>query len=371
MDEEEECSSSDDARERRNANRKVDEPQLPLAEAVPDQQEEPPKQKVLDLMQGEDENCLEIRKALGLPSYADLVVSRWDKCKAETADILIDPAPRKGWRNTAAKACMIHPNAVHGSAHKRMLHRMLKAAAGSTEPLRKEVEQECTPPPEIPAQLAGLGSEVILTVSVYSTDGHKDQEYDILSTQTLQDLRDAIYFVDDWTYDGPSRLDSACFFIDGVFYSDMRLESAIDYAASLIPYIQATGCQELKATSSRSMCARFCDLARIPFGERCAYIRQGNCEHAMYFTGARLPCKDSDCPLVDGYPLLTWMKSHHRTLCHACVQNLAFWCVHNSSRCPRNPAKICQLCFRHFFLTADGQLKYPVDYSLFPYLHNA
>ena len=192
--------------------------------------------KLLDVVQTEDAKCVQMRQELGLPSYAEVVLARWKKCKAETADILVDPAPRKGWKNTSRRATIIFPNAVHGSPHKRMLHRLLKAAKGFAEPLYflKDVERECRPAPEIPTELACLEDEVIVTVSIYSLKGDKEQEYDILSTQTLEELRDAFYFVEDWTYDGPTRLDSACFFIDGIFYSDRRWESALDYSKQLI-----------------------------------------------------------------------------------------------------------------------------------------
>lgn len=312
-----------------------------------------------------------MRSTLGLPSYADVVLARWGKCKAETADILVDPAPTKAWRLSSTHACRVHPNGVHGSPHKRILHRLLKTATGSEELIGKEVEHECEPPPDIPEYMGCLGSEVILTVSVHGKDGNKEQEYDILSTQTLEELRDAFYFAEDWKYDGPTRLDSACFFIDGIFYSDRRWASSLDYSKELIPHVQQTGCQNLRETSSRSMTTRLSDLERIPFGERCAYIHQGNEEHAIYFTGARLPALNSDCPLKEAYPLLTFMRDFPRKLCQACIQTLAFWAVHNAVRCPRNPTYVCQLCFRHYFQDEDGKLLRPLDYQVFPYLHSS
>ncbi|CAE7488782.1 Snapc3 [Symbiodinium necroappetens] len=322
-------------------------------------------------VRGEDAGCVEMRSTLGLPSYADVVLARWGKCKAETADILVDPAPTKAWRLSSTHACRVHPNGVHGSPHKRILHRLLKTATGSEELIGKEVEHECEPPPDIPDYMDCLGSEVILTVSVHGKDGNKEQEYDILSTQTLEELRDAFYFAEDWKYDGPTRLDSACFFIDGIFYSDRRWASSLDYSKELIPHVQQTGCQNLRETSSRSMTTRLSDLERIPFGERCAYIHQGNEEHAIYFTGARLPVLSSDCPLKEAYPLLTFMRDFPRKLCQACIQTLAFWAVHNAVRCPRNPTYVCQLCFRHYFQDEDGKLLRPLDYQVFPYLHSS
>eukprot|EP00438_Fugacium_kawagutii_P020366 Skav210258 [mRNA] locus=scaffold1929:247899:250591:- [translate_table: standard] len=74
-------------------------------------------------------------------------------------------------------------------------------------------------------------------------------------------------------------------FIDGAFYSDMRQSSAVDYARELVEWIQKVGLPKLKDEPFRTMAERFCDLEKIPFGEKSCYIRQGDIEHLMYFTG--------------------------------------------------------------------------------------
>mmetsp|Transcript_144128 Transcript_144128/g.268500 ORF Transcript_144128/g.268500 Transcript_144128/m.268500 type:complete len:495 (+) Transcript_144128:56-1540(+) len=212
--------------------------------------------------------------------------------------------------------------------------------------------------------------EVILTVAVCGKNGKKDQEFDVLASQHLWELRDAFHFVSDWMFDGPTRIKSACFFIDGIFYSDQRDPTAIDYSKEIIEWVQETRDPGyLRATESRSMDMRFCDLDRLPFGERCVYIHQGDIEHNIFFTGARLSHQD-DCPFVEAYPLLVFMRDYRKRRCYACLQVYAAWLVLDSSRCPHNPVFLCQNCFRMFYQDSNKDFVQPVDYKVFPYLHD-
>jgi len=213
--------------------------------------------------------------------------------------------------------------------------------------------------------------EVVLTVAVCSSAGHKEQEFDVLASQPMFELRDAFYFASDWMYDGPTRIKSGLFFIDGIFYSDRRDPAALDYSRELIGWLRRT--KEpgfLRSDTSRSMATCFADLDRIPFGERCVYVHQGDIEHSVYFTNARLLRSACDCPYREAYPILTFMRRYNKRLCYACIQNYAMWIVIDSSRCPHNPSYWCQTCFRHFFQDAEGNYLPPVDYKVFPYLHD-
>lgn len=213
-------------------------------------------------------------------------------------------------------------------------------------------------------------TEIILTVAVCNASGAKEQEYDILASQSLCDLRDAFYFASDWMYDGPTRLNSACFFIDGVFYTDKRDPSALDYSVEIIDWLKMTRPGMLRAHESKSMDVRFIDLGRIPFGEKCIYLHQGDIEHGVIFTNARLMQTQHDCPHREAYPVLTFMRRFHKRRCYACLENLAIWVVIDSARCPYNPSFWCQNCFRHFFQHASGEYIQPFDYKVFPYLHD-
>lgn len=65
------------------------------------------------------------------------------------------------------------------------------------------------------------------------------------------------------------------------------------------------------------------------------------------------------------------MHKFYKRYCCACEQNLALWVVHGATKCPLDPGHFCHLCFQHFFQDKDGELLQPVDYTVFPYLHDS
>jgi len=269
----------------------------------------------------------------------------------------------------------VYANAIEGSPHKQWIERIARRYTASPVVARRAVVHECAPSDlsRIPADLPRVAEgEVILTVIVCNTLGHKEQEFDVLASQRLYELRDAFHFASDWMFDGPTRMKSACFFIDGAFYVDKRDPTAIDYSVELIDWLKATrepGFLKSEA-ASRSMDVRISDLGQIPFGTRCAYIHQGDVEHSIYFANARLVNTNCDCPFLEAYPVLTYMRKYKKRLCFACWHNAAVWIVIGSSRCPHNPSFWCGQCFRQFFQDKDGVHVQPVDYKVFPYLHD-
>lgn len=316
----------------------------------------------------------DIEQVAPLVSYEDVTARRWGRCVSASAKLLQDSVRPTDWghANRTSRGVFIFDNAVRGSPHKRFLHRITSRFTNqhdfNTEPYR-----ECTAPDlsAVPADMIRVKPhEVIISVAVCNKFGAKEQEYDVLASQTLHELRDAFYFAGDWMYDGPSRLGSACMFIDGAFYSDLRYSSSCDYSKDLVEWINVTGHPPLQDQPRKSMALRLCDLGRIPFGEKCCYIRQGDIEHHMYFTNARLFDEGSECPLKEGYPCLTFMRNFHKQRCVACRQHPAIWVVLDSSRCPYNPGFWCADCFRHFFQDKHGEFIQPVDYRMFPYLHD-
>lgn len=263
----------------------------------------------------------------------------------------------------------VFQNAVGDEPHAQSLERILRHSHGPQGHSTGSTGFQSDSRNSIPAGLARVSPEdVIITVMLCDEKGFKEQEYDVLASQTLHDLKDALYFVGDWMYDGP-RTRSACMFIDGAFYSDMRQPSAVDYARELVEWIQKVGRPKLKDEPFRTMAERFCDLEKIPFGEKSCYIRQGDIEHLMYFTGARAFNRTRDCPVREAYPCLVWMRRYQKRCCVVCKKLLASWVVLDSSRCPFNPAYFCRVCFKHFSQDEHGEYIPPLDYKVFPYLH--
>eukprot|EP00916_Digyalum_oweni_P016145 GHVL01026488.1.p1 GENE.GHVL01026488.1~~GHVL01026488.1.p1 ORF type:complete len:295 (+),score=71.23 GHVL01026488.1:548-1432(+) len=76
-------------------------------------------------------------------------------------------------------------------------------------------------------------NEIIYTVMICHAVTHiKALELDVLGSQTLADLRDSIKCVADVHFDG-ELYKGGVFFINGVLYSDVRLESMTDYSSTL------------------------------------------------------------------------------------------------------------------------------------------
>mmetsp|Transcript_33704 Transcript_33704/g.68996 ORF Transcript_33704/g.68996 Transcript_33704/m.68996 type:complete len:486 (+) Transcript_33704:55-1512(+) len=305
-----------------------------------------------------------------MPTYKDLSLKRWKTCsELSTALMILESSSQDPTWQTVYRS-----SAVQGNPHKRLLNQTL-AKYGQEYPQSQEGENECVQPDLsiVPDEVKRVeASEIIFTIQVCDEKGRKQQEFDVLGSQTLHDLRDAFYFASDLEYDGPTRLESACMFIDGIFYSDLRSERSVDYAPELIKHLKDTNNSEItvREEKSRSMGIRLFDIERIPFGERCVYIHQGDIEHAMYFTGARKFNLACDCPFQESYPVLVFLRKFFKRYCCACFQNQATFVVHGSDRIPHDPGYFCYLCFMHFFADKDRNLLQPVHYQVFPYLHD-
>lgn len=266
----------------------------------------------------------------------------------------------------------VYTNMLGGNPHKRWIKRIESHHSG-VFPEEPTMDYECVMPDlsQVPEELRRVDpNEVIISVAVCTPQGNKEQEFDVLCSQRLYELRDALHFATDYMFDGPTRLKSACFFIDGIFYSDKRDPTAIDYGDEIIQWLKVMQPDRLRHDATLSMDCRFADLERIPLGTKCVYIHQGDIEQPVYFTNIRLMNMHNDCPLVVAYPLLTFMRPYKKRKCDACWQNAALWIVLDSSRCPHNPSFWCSHCFRHFFQDAAGDFLPPIDYKVFPYLHD-
>lgn len=73
-------------------------------------------------------------------------------------------------------------------------------------------------------------NDVILSISFYNMQKTvKMQEYLVLGSQCLTELKDKFYCLSDQVY-SECTTKSGYFFIEKVFYNDMRSQNAIDYS---------------------------------------------------------------------------------------------------------------------------------------------
>lgn len=331
-----------------------------------------------DVREVADVNLQEVAPIL---AFSEVRRQRAQKIRTESSRLLLEACDNKSIPSALMDFCndanhRVFHNSVGNNPHESWVDRIAARCTGQNR-LPFSCHSDCKAPDMrgIPPELPRVHpDDVIVTVMACTSSGGsgaKEQEFDILASQHLWELRDALWFVQDFMFDGPKRAKSACFFIDGIFYSDRRHRDAVDYSVELVDFLKKT--REpgyLRKETSESMEVRLCDLERIPFGERCVYIHQGDIEHNIFFTGARLVGR-ADCPLREAYPVVTFMRKYKKKRCYACQQRAAVWLVLDSSRCPHNPCWMCAVCFRRFYQDADGKrFNAPVDYKVFPYLHD-
>ncbi|KAF7265465.1 hypothetical protein GWI33_021120 [Rhynchophorus ferrugineus] len=170
-------------------------------------------------------------------------------------------------------------------------------------------------------------------------------EIEILGSNTLMELADAIKCVSDHfiikevettTLDliqhmnAKEKYPSRCFCIENVFYNDMSHPNSIDYSDVVRKWALN---RNIANFGSQSMEGVTLDSLKPRLGYGYVYIHQGECEHVLTFSDARLTQKD-DCLVSKKYPRLISMKRHSNHLCFMCALNHSSWFVLNSDRLP-------------------------------------
>jgi snRNA-activating protein complex subunit 3 len=73
--------------------------------------------------------------------------------------------------------------------------------------------------------------ELVIRASFYDKSRLKQSQYYVLGSQKLTELRDKIYCLSDYVLNPEESTGSGYFFIENVFYNDMRNPRAIDYSS--------------------------------------------------------------------------------------------------------------------------------------------
>ncbi|CAG5123833.1 unnamed protein product [Candidula unifasciata] len=145
---------------------------------------------------------------------------------------------------------------------------------------------------------------------------------------------------------------SGVFFIENVFYNDMRLPDNKDYSENIINWAS----EFMPDTTMRKADmdkATFFDLT-LRLGQHYMFMHQGNCEHSILFTDMRL-FNSSDSQDIRNYPLPYIRRSRHRVVCQGCSKLSARWIVRDSPLIPTDPSFLCRLCFKTLLYTKDGK----------------
>ncbi|KAM4603602.1 snRNA-activating protein complex subunit 3 isoform 2-T2 [Polymixia lowei] len=215
--------------------------------------------------------------------------------------------------------------------------------------------------------------EIILSINIYYPAIFERFKYVrphmtlmMTGSHSLADLRDAICCVSDLQVCGefsntpdmaPDFISkdlykSAFFFLEGVFYSDMRFPECQDISMTTLEWAKSHNFPSYK--QARMEDVLFTDL-KVKVGFPYLYCHQGDCEHLIIITDVRL-AHGSDCLDRKLYPLLT---HKHRVTTRR-------WLTTNDNFAPSDPCLFCDKCFR--MLHYDDQGNKLGDFLAYPYV---
>jgi snRNA-activating protein complex subunit 3 len=214
--------------------------------------------------------------------------------------------------------------------------------------------------------------DILLSVQIYRPYTKRktltlDLEFNVLGQQSLVELRDRIVCVSDYLAvgdfsDNPDQpcdiltkdlFKSGFFYIEGVFYNDMRDPSCQDYSRNIIEWSKepSRGVGPFHSQSMES--TRFIDLtARL--GQPYLYVHQGDCEHIVIFTDLRM-LHPEDCCFLEQYPLMVYKSRERKLKCRVCQLYLAKWVTSGSTLAPEDPCFFCDTCFRALHYDNSGK----------------
>ncbi|KAK2169675.1 hypothetical protein LSH36_8g14063 [Paralvinella palmiformis] len=177
------------------------------------------------------------------------------------------------------------------------------------------------------------GPEVIITVEVFrpfqkSRRMVLDQEFQVLGSQKLTELRDKIRCVSDYIIPGDySDTPNLCpterakdlyksgfFFIEDIFYNDLRDPSNQDNSSVIINWAKKSNVANYSA--QRMEDTNFSDL-NVRLGQPYLYEHQGSCQHVVVFSDIR-------------------------------------WVTRKCQIAPEDPCFYCNSCFQAFHYNSDG-----------------
>ncbi|XP_062229414.1 snRNA-activating protein complex subunit-like isoform X2 [Phragmites australis] len=230
--------------------------------------------------------------------------------------------------------------------------------------------------------------EVILCVEIYQKryGSVKSQEFLVLGSQFLTDLRDNIYCLTDKLMKVAGQHDhSGYFLIEDTFYNDMRHYSATDYSKPILEWLNNSSdevAEKWDAITSGVLKKRQKDLLRglnisnVPefksermhrtrfsnlqfrLGAGYLYCHQGNCKHMIVIRDMRL-IHPEDTQNQAVYPLLTFQLQKRFQKCSVCQIYHATKMTIDDKWALNNPCYFCIKCYYLLHYKEDGSLLYP------------
>lgn len=253
--------------------------------------------------------------------------------------------------------------------------KLLKERRGRLTAHRKVVNylvKEIQPSKEPQAFQEIKTNEVILSVAIcHPRKQNKVQEFHVLGSQCLTELRDKIFCTADEMILGdhsnnPDQLSqkrakdvfkSGFFFIEGVFYNDKRDPLSKDYSKVITEWAkdpQRRKCPGLGLFTSKRMEDVIFEDLKVKLGYPYLYCHQGNCEHVIMFTDLRLMNVD-DNPNLNEYPVQVFKHRGKRIRCRVCDVYTAKWVTVNDVLAYEEPCFFCATCFKGLHYSHSGE----------------
>ena len=193
------------------------------------------------------------------------------------------------------------------------------------------------------------------------------QEYQVLASNLLTDLRDKFYCVCNFgpffdisenprkvdQFD-PNAPDPGFFFIHDTFYNDTSNPENPDYSEVILNWFKRFDYVR-KFKTAKMQGFKFEDL-EIRIGYPCVYQHHGHCEHIFCITSVDL-LDNSHSQNKNDYPKLSFSSRKRSALCDICGQSEASFLVTNCPLHVKDPMRVCERCFYSFHYTSDGSEK--------------
>ncbi|PRP87976.1 hypothetical protein PROFUN_02713 [Planoprotostelium fungivorum] len=247
------------------------------------------------------------------------------------------------------------------------------------EPLRKGIKTvnylnvpKYNQPPEDTLPTLIDSKEIILDVSFYHKKGYKLQEFRVLGSQCLTELRDKLNCHIDRMYEGPDT-PSGYFFIENTFYNDMRDLRAKAYSNEIIDWVMTEEEGKVPRYAQPGLNhyntkmmehTLFRDLS-IRVGAPYHYMHQGDCTHNVVFTCLRA-AHEQDEQDRNRYPIQMFQNKVKKHKCSICEIHFAKVITINDRLAPENPCYFCDNCFGPLHYDDTGMAVYE-DYQVYPY----
>jgi hypothetical protein len=218
--------------------------------------------------------------------------------------------------------------------------------------------------------LISVHSDVVVRVALFDCRTRmQSQEFLVLGSQMLTDLKDAINCLGEKVYGTPS---SSYFLIEDTFYDDLRFEGSIRYSDVIVEWVRHKkrythpGLTRFMQKEMHNQCIG--DLS-IRLNSFYYYVHHGDCTHVLVFKEIRM-LGSHDCLNRKAYPLLIYQPRIKIRKCGVCDIYAAKHVTYGDKLAPENPFFFCDACYHQLHYDNDGNLIYD-DFQVFPYYNEA